>query len=419
MSSPRLLSLYTGAGGLDLGLARAGFQIAGCVEVDHDAQQTLKKNQPSWPQLEDGNIHAHSPSQLLEAFGLTPGEISLLAGGPPCQPFSKSGQWKLGAPRKMSDPRAATLRSYFDVAEAALPKALLIENVTGVTATRSRVTQKHEAFDVVTSRLKRINQKHGTAYRAVALVIDAAHYGVPQHRRRAFVFAARDGSGLDIPEPTHGESSQASSALPLKRFATAWDAIGDLDNPEFDHALLPNGKWGRLLSSIPEGSNYLHHTARGEGEPLFGWRRKYWSFLLKLAKAKPSWTVQAQAGPATGPFHWRSRRLTTREMARLQCFPDAWVIAGGYTSARRQIGNAVPPPLGELLGIEIRRQLFQEQPRRKAPMTPKLRDDCPSPEPVVAVPKEYLSLRGLEGDHPGEGQGPGAMALRTPEGASA
>src|SRR6185312_12245754 len=109
------------------------------------------------------------------------------------------------------------------------------------------------------------------------------------------------------------------------------------------------GKWADLLPSIPPGMNYLWHTDRGGGEPLFGWRRRYWSFLLKLAPDQPSWTIQAQPGPATGPFHWDNRRLTGREMARLQTFPDDIQITGSLADAQRQIGNAVPSLLAEVL----------------------------------------------------------------------
>lgn len=405
----KVLSLFTGAGGLDLGLERAGFEIAGCVEADPDCRQTLRKNRPHWKLLEPGDIHSHRPRDLLSAFNLEGQGATLLAGGPPCQPFSKSGQWKHGRARRMSDPRAATLRAYLEVLEAALPEAMLLENVKGIVATRTRVTQKYEPLDVLRAALSRINRRHGTAYEPIALVVDAAEHCVPQRRERVFVYAARDGSGLVAPIPTHSStSSDVAADDGGLRFATAWDAIGDLDDPDFDPSLLPAGSWADLLPSIPEGCNYAHHTRRGDGEPLFGWRTRYWSFLLKLAKDRPSWTIQAQAGPATGPFHWRSRRLTTREVARLQCFPDDWEIHGAATSVRRQLGNAVPPPVGELLGLEIRRQLLQEKPARLPPLTPMLRDDCPEPEPVAPVPTKYLHLRGEHADHPGPGLGPGA-----------
>lgn len=400
----KVLSLFTGAGGLDLGLERAGFSIAGCVEADRDCRLTLESNRPRWPRLDPGDIHEHRPSEILDAFRLKSGEAVLLAGGPPCQPFSKSGQWKHGQPGRMRDPRANTLRAYLAVLRAALPQAMLLENVKGITATRKSITQMYEGLDVLRSALDRINRRHGTHYEPIPLVLDAADYGVPQHRQRVFIFASRDGSDLTLPAPTHGPRA----ALPAP-FATAWDSLHDLDDPEFDGTLRPLGKWGGLLPSIPEGSNYLHHTARGEGEPLFGWRRCYWSFLLKLAKARSSWTIQAQTGPATGPFHWRSRHLTPREMARLQCFPDNWAIEGARTSARRQVGNAVPPPIGEMLGLELRRQVLGERTRSKIPLLPAPRTDCPPPESVAPVPERYLVLRGQQEDHPGAGQGPGAL----------
>lgn len=409
----KVLSLFTGAGGLDLGLERAGFEIAGCVEADADCQATLRSNRPQWHLLESGDIHAHRPSDILSAFGLSVGEATLLAGGPPCQPFSKSGQWRQGEALRMSDPRAQTLRAYLKVLEATLPEVMLLENVKGINATRKHVTHKHEGLDVLQSALRSINRRHRTHYEPVPLIIDAADHGVPQHRSRVFIFAARDGSGLTAPLASHGPVARAANGrASVERFATAWDALWDLDDPEFDPALLPVGKWADLLGSIPEGSNYLHHTSRGDGEPIFGWRRRYWSFLLKLAKSRPSWTLQAQAGPATGPFHWRSRRIDLPEIARLQCFPPDWRIEGRTTSARRQLGNAVPPPVGELLGLEIRRQVFGQRPRRKPPLIPELLNDRPPPEPTAPVPKQFLKLRGLQADHPGHGLGPGALLRR-------
>jgi len=109
-----------------------------------------------------------------------------------------------------------------------------------------------------------------------------------------------------------------------------------------------------LLKSIPEGKNYLWHTPRGAGEPLFGWRTRYWSFLLKLSKGQPSWTIQAEPGPATGPFHWRNRLLSIQELVRLQTFPDEYEIVGSRRSAQMQVGNAVPPFLAEQVTIALR-----------------------------------------------------------------
>ena len=406
----KVLSLFTGAGGLDIGLERAGFQMAGCVEIDEDCRETLRLNRPDWSQLTPGDIHSHRPADILDAFGVTQGEVVLLAGGPPCQPFSKSGQWRHGRPRRMNDPRASTLHAYLAVLEASLSHVMLLENVKGITATRSRVTHKFEALDVLRSGLKRINKRHGTKYEPQLIELDAAEYGVPQRRERVFIFASRDGLEFTKPAPTHASPiAEARESDGRVEFTRAWDAIGELDDPDFDDSLRPVGKWAGLLPSIPEGANYLHHTPRGDGEPLFGWRRRYWTFLLKLAKARPSWTLQAQAGPATGPFHWRSRSLTADELLRLQCFPTDWTMSGKLTSVRRQLGNAVPPPVGQILGSTIRETMLGYVPATQPLLIPARRIDCPDPEEPAPVPPWYLSERGAHADHPGPGRGPGAL----------
>ena len=118
------------------------------------------------------------------------------------------------------------------------------------------------------------------------------------------------------------------------------------------------GKWGHLLKLIPPGDNYLFLTAkRGHKNPLFTWRSRYWSFLLKLSPDKPSWTIQAQPGPYVGPFHWDNRRLSLAEKKRIQTFPDRFEFVGGKGSVQRQIGNAVPPAIGNIFGRSILEQI--------------------------------------------------------------
>jgi DNA (cytosine-5)-methyltransferase 1 len=166
------------------------------------------------------------------------------------------------------------------------------------------------------------------------------------------------------------------------------------------------GRWAELLPSIPEGHNYLWHTDRGGGEPLFGWRRHYWNFLLKLAKDWPSWTVQAQPGPAVGPFHWENRRLSVRELCALQTFPKDVTIHGERTSAQRQIGNAVPSLLTEVLGRAIREQLLGEpRVRGKLKLLPPDRSPAPAPEEIEAMPEKFLIRIGEHEAHPGTGKG--------------
>jgi len=214
---------------------------------------------------------------------------------------------------------------------------------------------------------------------------------------------------------------ESDSQIPLDlgnvlEYVTAWDAIGQSDTSLEDEDLQIKGRWADLVPSIPEGENYLWHTNRKGGLPLFGWRTRFWTFLLKLAKSQPSWTIQAQPGPAIGPFHWENRRLSIREMARLQTFPDGLTFVGGRTSIQRQIGNAVPSLLAEVMAREIRRQFFGES----ISSPPKLRialvdRPIPAPEPIQDVPEKFLTLIGNHPDHPGEGKGGRSKKAPAPE----
>jgi DNA (cytosine-5)-methyltransferase 1 len=393
---------------LDLGLETAGLRIAGCVEVDADCRRTLAHNRPEWKLAEPGDIHSHHPQELLETMDLAIEEVAIIAAGPPCQPFSKSGYWVSGDSKGLSDPRANTLRASMAVVAAARPQVVLIENVEGFS-----FKGKDQAVTFIRTAIADINARHHTNYVVQQVNVDAAAYGVPQRRRRVLIIAEKEGRLLQLPQPTHGDPRSAEEPSKGRApWTTAWDAIGALDGDEVSQNLVVSGKWADLLPSIPEGRNYSWHTARGGGEPLFGWRTKFWTFLLKLAKGFPSWTVQAQPGPATGPFHWRNRLLSVEELCRLQTLPFGYEVQGSYHSARRQLGNGVPSAIGELVGLAIRRQFFAEQVRGHLELIPTRRNDCPPPEPIEAVPAKYYSLRGEHSPHPGPGLGP-AAALRS------
>jgi DNA (cytosine-5)-methyltransferase 1 len=396
------ISLFSGAGGLDLGLVEAGFQNKLCVEINDTAKQTLKINHPSWKLASPGDIHALTPCELLKQSGLKPGELTLLAGGPPCQPFSKSGYWVTGDTDRLTDPRAKTLKAYLDLVREALPEVILLENVKGIA-----YSEKDEGLQLLVDELQKINRAKKTNYLPHVIALNAADYGVPQSRERVFIVASREGKRFTLPSSTHFDPEKPRDDG--QPHLTAWDAIGDLDVNIWPNDIKPTGKWADLLPTIPEGQNYLWHTDRMDGKPLFGWRTRFWSFLLKLAKDKPSWTIQAQPGPATGPFHWKGRLLSVRELARLQTFPDDYQFAGDRRAAHVQIGNAVPPAIGEFFGLEIRRQFFGERVRKKLNLIPERRTDCPPPERPKAVPKKYLSLSGAHDAHPGTGKGPGAQ----------
>ncbi|MFP3939832.1 MAG: DNA cytosine methyltransferase [Thermoanaerobaculia bacterium] len=390
---PRLISLYTGAGGLDLGFEAAGFDTAIAVEMDPEAVGTLRANR-DWPLL-DRDIHEVPSEELLETAHLGHAEADVLIGGPPCQPFSKSGYWASGDTLRLDDPRAGTLGAYLRILRDTLPRVFLLENVPGL-AYRT----KSEGLDLIERTINRINDQRGTEYTLSVAKLNAADYGVPQLRERVFVIGSRDGRTFAFPAPTHTEQPE----LETEPYRTAWDALGDLES-ELTPDLEVRGKWAALLPSIPEGENYLWHTDRGGGEPLFGWRRRFWSFLLKLSKHRPSWTIQAQPGPAVGPFHWKSRRLSGRELCRLQTIPDDYRVLGSLSAVQRQVGNAVPSALAEVLARAIRRQLLDQDVAPQATLIPGRHLPVPAPEPVCPVPEKYHHLIGDHDAHPGTGEG--------------
>jgi DNA (cytosine-5)-methyltransferase 1 len=398
MTKLKAISLFTGAGGLDLGFEAAGFDTAVAVEMDARCVETLRSNR-RWPVI-DRDVASVSSEELLGVAGLAAGEIDVLIGGPPCQPFSKSGFWATGKAQRLNDPRATTIDHYLRILADARPRAFLLENVEGL-----GFRGKDEGLTRIREALTAMNAAIGTEYTASIAVLNAADFGVPQLRKRLFVIGSHDGTVFQFPKPTHVNPLDTSPDDRRDRWRNAWDALHDLPIPN-DPELVTKGKWAQLLPSVPEGLNYLHHTDRGGGEPLFGWRRRYWSFLLKLAKAQPAWTLQAQPGPATGPFHWSSRRLSMREMARLQTFPDDFHVLGTVVEAQRQLGNAVPSLLGEVLARQIRKQLLRDPPRgKKLKLAVASAGTPPAAEPVISVPEAYLAFRGDHEAHPGTGRG--------------
>lgn len=401
----KVISLFTGAGGLDIGLEAAGFTTTVAVEYNAQACKTLRANRSDrrpWTILE-GDIHDVPSRAIREGGGVATGEASLLVGGPPCQPFSKAGYWVRGDSKRLEDSRADTLDAYLRVLRDLLPKAFLLENVFGMA-----YKNKDEALRMLEMTVHQINAEKGVSYRLQYEVLNCADYGVPQTRERLFIIGSRDGRTFNFPSATHADPEKSPPELSffrLEDWNTAWDAIGDLNGVPHS-GLKVGGRWGDLLSSIPEGENYLFHTERKGGRPLFGWRRRYWSFLLKLSKRRPSWTIQAQPGSAIGPFHWSNRKLSTMEIKRIQTFPDDYIITGGRTEVQRQLGNAVPSLMTEILGREIRRQLLDD-PASESPLSlmPIRRRPIPAPESIEPVPSKYLELEGMDSDHPGKGKG--------------
>jgi DNA (cytosine-5)-methyltransferase 1 len=335
------ISLFSGAGGLDLGAERAGYEVRAAVEWDRDAASTMEKNfEHLVSPVIQNDILATSTGQILAAAGLKPAQRpDLLVGGPPCTPFSKSGFW-LEWKREGLDPDASLLQAYTRVLAEARPRYFVLENVYALTYNNKASRPAYERL------LKEIDN---AGYRWRARVLNAADYGVPQSRPRLFVIGVPKNEPLpDHPGPSHGGNwERRVSGDPRRPHVTTGETLADLlTDPEPGEEV--NGKYGHLLPGIPPGDNYLYYTAkRHHPEPIFNWRSKYWSFLLKLDPNKPAPTIQAQPGPYVGPFHWDSRRLRTAEIKRLFTYPDEFELVGSRSSVQAQLGNSVPPLLAE------------------------------------------------------------------------
>jgi DNA (cytosine-5)-methyltransferase 1 len=344
----RCISLFSGCGGLDLGLQRAGFEIAVATDSDRLCAESHKMNFPE-------TNFVLSPIEAFDEAHLEPilasGPVDLLAGGPPCPPFSKSRFYRTEKPRGLDDPVGdATLGGYLRVLDLVRPRAFLLENVPGLAYGVHR-----EALDFILTTAERLG------YRCSHRRLNAADYGVPQIRERYFVLGMQ-GSTPQFPAPTHRKPSTDGlfdEALPVWR--TAGEVLADLDTEAnaSDEGHFAGGQYHRLLQEIPPGDNYLFLTAkRGHPNPQFEWRKRYWSFLLKLSPDMPSWTIQARRSNNMGPFHWRNRILRIEEIKRLQTFPDDWYLAGRTEEQWRQVGNAVPPLLAQALGTALHERLM-------------------------------------------------------------
>jgi len=395
------VSLFSGCGGMDFGFKAAGFEIIFANDFDRHSCETLRLNGAS--NVVECPVESVPASLINER--LAGRELDMLFGGPPCQPFSKSGYWATGDSKRLNDPRSQTLTEFFRIVDELRPRAFLLENVHGIS-----YSGKEEGFTFLLSRIAEINRRRRTNYRPAWAILNAADFGVPQLRIRFFLVALRDGAPFNFPEPSHQSTENETDnnlelfATALPRYTTAWDAIGHIQ-PDPDESLAMNGRWASLLPSIPEGENYLWHTDRKGGLPLFGWRTRYWSFLLKLAKAKPSWTIQAQPGSAIGPFHWQNRRLSWREMAALQTFPCDFKIKSPRVEIQRQIGNAVPSLLAEVLARSIHSILSRTTPTTTLKLAVDRAPVTPRPERLKPVPLEFLHLMGEHEAHPGTGRG--------------
>jgi DNA (cytosine-5)-methyltransferase 1 len=347
-----VISLFSGAGGMDLGIEDAGADVRVMVEPNPDCVATLRENGRFYrsARIISQPLEGVSTDEILATAGLRKREAALLIGGPPCQPFSKSGYWLQDRRPGLTDERVDLVREFLRVIRETLPEGFILENVAGLT---------HPTHRTLFEEFLSVSRSYG--YTVDWRLLHAVEYGVPQTRSRVFAIGLRGKHAPTFPPITHEWQPHANGngSQRLLPAETAGRWIANLDQNElFEPQELIKGRWARALRTIPPGWNYKFRTEwAGHRRPLFVTETKYWTFLLKLHPRRPSWTIQASAGPWTGPFHWDNRRLRVPELAALQTFPTTYVFSGSRKSRMRQIGNAVPPVLASRVAAAVLKEI--------------------------------------------------------------
>ncbi|MCX6077390.1 MAG: DNA cytosine methyltransferase [Campylobacterales bacterium] len=368
---PTVISLFSGAGGLDIGLEEAGFETKVCVEIDQHCRETLKYNRPGWKIFEKhdnraaGDIRDITPEELLEFASLTKGEVALVVGGAPCQPFSNIGK-KLGE----DDPTNGDLfLEFVKIIRGIRPKAFIFENVVGI-------TQKKHAN--VIDYMK--NQFAGLGYGLSFSVLNSADYGVAQKRERFFMIGIQGVESPAFPLPTHMKNQKEwdsfiknldnvpkSKPKVWSTVAKAFSTITANDYTRSDYTVMNcSDMVVERMTYIQQGENFkvlpmelrpnCWKNGKHQGHDTFG----------RLKENEPSVTIRTAAyNPSKGRYihPTENRGLNTLELAALQSFPKKWVFRTKgrekvtLASSGKQIGNAVPPALAKAIGLALLLQL--------------------------------------------------------------
>lgn len=350
-SNRDVISLFSGAMGLDIGLQQVGLNVVIGQDFDSFCVETMKANGHN---VLGGDIREIKPEQLLEKAGLKVGEPFLICGGPPCQPFSTAGK-RLG----INDPRGSLFMDFIRMIDYIRPRFFIMENVKGIMSSPLKhvsVADRDEndseqklgtVLDVILSEFNKLG------YKTVYGILDAVNYGVPQFRERFVLIGSRDHEDIFLPIPTHFQMHQD----PTYRWKTVGEAIADLENEEGECGVLtPERK--KYLRMVPEGGNWkdlpkdIIPKAMGGAYESGGGKV---GFYRRLTYAQPSPTITtAPAQKATMLCHpTKNRPLSVHEYARIQQFPENWVFVGTTAAKYKQIGNAVPIGLAEAIGKAV------------------------------------------------------------------
>jgi len=336
----KALSLFSGIGGFEVGMAQCGFSFLATLEWDAKCCETMMANKTILNTAEDIinpiDITKVAPKDFYD------GMVDYIVGGPPCQSFSAAGR-RAGGVKGTKDVRGELFSYYCKYVNYFKPKAFVFENVRGILS-----ANKGEDFKLICKSFEDVG------YKLYWKVLNAADFGVPQLRERVFLVGIRKDLDIDFkfPLPTYGPDSPTK-----KGYNTVGKVIEAIQDPnEIEKPY--GGKYGHLLPDIPCGENYRFYTEEmGHPTPLFAWRSKFSNFLYKMDPNDVCKTIIAYQGRYDGPFHWKNRKCTADELKLMQGFPKEYIIPQNYTESVKQIGNSVCPPIAYQIGMALRYQV--------------------------------------------------------------
>lgn len=363
----QVISFFAGAGGLDMGLERAGFDIKLAVELMPTYVETLKSNHPDL-NIQQGNIMDYSREKVYEAAGLEAHEeVDLMVGGSPCQSFSTAGKRQAFA-----TPGGQAMLKFADLVSEVRPRAFLLENVRGLLSAplKNRPLNQRgpnhpplEPEEMRGSALAYVLTRFSD-YDITYQLLNSADYGVPQKRERVFLVGFRRdlNKSFVFPEPTHNEHGTDGK----ERWVTVRDVFDRLEVIEHHHVnyseerlrymrMIPlgGGNWRDLPDEVVEEAMGGAYTSGGGKVGFF--RR------IQIDKPSPTVLTSPHQKSTNLGHPFEDRPLSIEEYLAIQEFPPGYVVEGKLGDQYTQIGNAVPVRLAKAMGEAILSQILREE----------------------------------------------------------